>query len=164
MLYLFRYMSAVLEVVQRVQTPAWRVALVALVATGVVVLFLGTVVAWRLRVVAAFPRPDPSRVALTAGTMALVAIAAVLAGRGGDPWQLFTWGLGLAAAAVVAPRLAAAGPRGEAVGVAVGVAVFAATLFAGAWMIPVPDVSLQQPALIAAPLAWLAARLGRSRV
>jgi hypothetical protein len=158
-----RALAPALEIVQRAQTPAWRAALETLVTAAIVVLFLGTIVAWRCRVVAAVQRHCASRLLLTAGPGALAVIAAGVAGRAGDPWQLFTWGLGLAAAAVVAPRLASAGPRGELVGMIAGTVAFAALLFAGTRMAPLADVARQYPALIAAPLAWLSARLARAR-
>jgi len=147
-----RALAPVLEVVQRVDTPSWRAALAGLVTTALVVLFLGVVFAWRVRAGAtlaglavAFRRPSMSTAATAGGTAAVVVLAAAVAWMRGDPWQLFTWGLGLAASAVVAPRLAAAGPRAELVGMAVGTGAFAA---AALW--------IPHPALVAAPLAWLA--------
>jgi hypothetical protein len=149
-----RALAPVLEVVQRVETPAWRAALAGLVTTAIAVLFLGVAFAWRGRtgaalagLAAAFGRPSISTAATTAGTAAVVVLAATVAWTGRDPWQLFTWGLGLAAAVVVAPRLAAAGPRAELVGMAVGTGAFAAAVL---W--------IPHPALVAAPLGWVAAR------
>jgi hypothetical protein len=162
-----RALSPVLEVVTRVTTPRWRQALVVLVVTGIVVLFLGVVLAWRVRfgaviaeVAEVLRRPRPSGLVLAAVTAGVVVLAAGLAARGGDPWRLFTWGLGLAAAAAVAPRLASAGPRGERVGAVVGVLVFAALVLGGG-RLPVSAALMDSPAAVAAPLAWLAARLAR---
>jgi hypothetical protein len=165
-----RALAPVLEVLTRVVTPPWRPALVALVVAGVVALFLGVVLACRARLAAVIAdvallirRPAPSALALAAGTAGVVALAAVVAARGGDPWRLFTWGLGLAAAAAVAPRLAKAGPRGELVGAVVGALAFGILVFGGA-RLPAPvRPFLDDPAVMAAPLAWLAARFARPR-
>jgi hypothetical protein len=159
-----RALAPILEVLTRVVTPPWRQAAVALVVAGVVVLFLGVVLAWRARLTAVIievavviRRPAPPAWALAAGTAGAVAVAALVAARGADPWRLFTWGLGLAAAAAVAPRLAGAGARGELVGAVVGALAFGVAVFGDA-RLPAPvGAFLEYPAVMAAPLAWLAA-------
>jgi hypothetical protein len=165
-----RSLAPVLEVLARVATPSSRRVLIVIGVAGVAALFLGGVLAWRARITAAvgeigavMGRPAPSAVTLMTGTAAVVALATALAVRGGDPWRLFTWALGLAATAAVAPRLAGAGPRAEVGGTLVGALVFGALAFGGGWLLPAPAPLLEYPALAAAPVAWLAARLARPR-
>jgi hypothetical protein len=161
-------LAPVMEVVLRVQAPSWRAALLGVVLTGLVVLFLGAVLAWRARLRAALDDAAaavgraPSRLAAGAATAALVAVAAVVAVRGPEPWRLFTWGLALAAAGVIAPRLACAGPRGELAGMAAGTAVVAALVFGEGRLAGIPPGLGEHPALVAAPAAWLTARIARN--
>jgi uncharacterized membrane protein YqjE len=163
-------LAPLLEVVARTAPPRWRQAVVVLVAAGLVALFLGMVVAWRARlagaiaeVAAALRGSALSGPTVTIGTAGVVALALLVAWRVDDAWRLFAWGLGLAAAAVLAPRVALAGPRGTLAGAATGTLVFAA-LALGVDGLPVPAGALTEyPAAIAAPAAWLAARLARGR-
>ena len=163
-----RAFAPVLEVVTRVGSSRWHDTLIALVVTGVLVLFVGLAVTWRARLAlafaelaGAFQRPALSRLALFAAAAVVVGLAGALAVRGGDPWALLMWGLGLAAATTVAPRLAAAGPRGELFGTVVGAATFVVVLFGGDRLPPLLAAVVDYPALAAAPLAWLAARATR---
>ena len=73
-------------------------------------------------------------------------------------WALLT-GLGLMASAVVAPRLASDEPVARLIGSLVGAAAFVclAVLRLPAWA----SVAGAYPAVTAAPLAWIAARVGR---
>jgi hypothetical protein len=165
-----RAFAPLLEVATRLATSRSRDALVALVVTGVAVLFVGLALAWRARLAALFVeigtlcrRPAPSPLARLAGTVVAVAVATALAMLGRDPWAIFSWGLGIAAAAVAAPRLARGGRRGEVVGTIVGSVTFVA-VFAGAGALPTAAAAVATyPALAAAPLAWVAARLAGER-
>jgi hypothetical protein len=163
--------APLIEVLARTAPFPWRPGLLGLVVLGVLALFIGASLAWRARLFAALTdsatalgQPALSARARTAAAAVVLALATALAVRGGDPWRLFGLGLGLAAAAVIAPRLAATGPRGEAAGAVVGMLAFGATLFGDAWGLPpAPGPVVEHPAMIAAPLAWLAARLARRR-
>jgi hypothetical protein len=148
--------------------PIALVTLPVLVAAGLVTLLVGAVVAWRARVIevvgglaVGIGRPLPSSVAVTAGAAVLALAAGALATYGSDPWQLFVAGLGVAAACAAAPRLARAGPAGEAAGAIVGAIVFVAAQVAGHQLGPAFSQIEQYPALAAAPIAWLVARLTR---
>jgi hypothetical protein len=91
----------------------------------------------------------------------LIVLAAALASYVGDPWRLFTLGMGLAAAAVVAPRLAASAARPQLVGAVIGALAFGILLIGdGGWLRAARPL-VDYPALVAAPLAWLAARVAR---
>ena len=165
-----RAFAPLLEVATRVATSRVRDTLVALVVTGVAVLFLGLALAWRARLAGVFVeigtlvrRPAPSPFVRIAGALAVVAVAAALAMLGRDHWAIFSWGLGLAAAAVAAPRLAAGGRRGEIVGTIVGSVIFVAGVACAGLLPPAAAVLATYPALGAAPLAWLAARVAAER-
>jgi hypothetical protein len=160
-------LTPLLETIARAVPSAAAGVVTGLVVIGVVVLSLGVVLTWRTQVTAglcdaavAIGRPAPSALARAAITAGLVALAAALALRGGDPWRLFTWGLGLAAAAILAPRLARCGNRGELIGTVVGVLIFAVAVFDGGHL---PRWVADSPALVAGPLAWMTARLTRRR-
>jgi hypothetical protein len=116
-------------------------ALAALALTGVVAL--------RGRLVAA---------GLTAPAVwaAAVAAAAALAVLPLDPWRLVVLALGLAAAACVGPRFAAAGDAttaGSLVG-ALAFAGFVALPVIAPAAAPWPEVLARYPALVAMPLGW----------
>jgi hypothetical protein len=86
--------------------------------------------------------------------------AGVLALTGIDAWALLILGFALAAATLTAPALAASDARAREVGAVVGALVFVTA----AVMLGLPradDVVGAYPALVAAPLAWLAARAVR---
>jgi hypothetical protein len=74
---------------------------------------------------------------------------------------LFATGLGVAATCAAAPRLARAGAIGEAAGTIVGAIAFVAVLVLGAQAGPSFAALQEYPALAAAPLAWLVARVAR---
>ena len=165
-----RALAPVIEALTRAAPPPSRSALLAVVIAGVGALFVGAMLAWRARVRAALIEGAAS-IGLARPTMAhavgapiVVALATALALRGDDPWRLFTIGLGLATAGVVAPRLARAGVRGQGAGAVVGTLAFGAALFGGgSWLPATAGPLLEYPAVVAAPLAWRAARFRRSR-
>jgi hypothetical protein len=166
-----RALAPLIEVTARLDPAEWRAPFAVVVAGGVIALFLGLALAWRLKLgellhagsAALRGGALPSRAMVTGMTAVAVALAATLAVRGGDPWQWFVWALGLAASAAAAPRLAMAGPRGELVGALMGGIAFGTLVFAA-------DVApgdlrpfIEQPVVLAAPLGWVTARLARSR-
>src|SRR5262245_22606429 len=124
----------------------------------------GRVLAWltvlALRGVLAAACGVQSRGELTDRVMTgLVVLAAGASLWPADPsWALLT-GLGVIASAVVAPRLAADEPMARLAGSLVGAAAFAclALFRLPAWA----SVAGAYPALTAAPLAWIAARVTR---
>lgn len=165
-----RALAPMLEVVTRISASPWRTAFLGLVIAGVVALFVGSVLTGRARlagligaVAVAVGRPAAPPLALAAGTAGLVAAATAIAVLRDDPWKLFTVGLGVAAAVAVAPRLARAGRRGELIGAVVGALVLGGVHVARASVPAVAAPLVEDPALAAAPLAWLAARLTRTR-
>jgi hypothetical protein len=166
-----RALAPMLEVVTRVSASPWRHAFLGLVMAGVGARFVGSVLAGRTRlagligavaVAVGHPAAAPP-LALAAGTAGLVAAATAIAVLRDDPWKLFTVGLGVAAAVAVAPRLARAGRRGELIGAIVGALVLGGVHVARASVPVVAAPLVEYPALAAAPLAWLAARVTRTR-
>jgi hypothetical protein len=151
-----RALAPLLEVVSRVSAPPWRYLLLAVIVTGVLGVLLGTILTCRSRL-----REVAEESGMTSHVALGVSIAAVAGAAGAawwspEAWRLFSWALGIAACGVVAPALARAGARAEAIGRIAGVLVFVAVAHGGARI-------TEYPALIAAPLAWLVARLVRSR-
>ena len=128
--------------------------------TALVLLALLTATVLALRGVLAAACGVQSRGELTDRVMTgLVVLAAVASLWPADPsWALLT-GLGVIASAVVAPRLAADEPVARLAGSLVGAAAFAclALFRLPAWA----SVAGAYPALTAAPLAWIAARVTR---
>lgn len=102
--------------------------------------------------------------ARSAGTTARIALAAALAlGAGvaavsGDSWSALVSGLGLAAAGLTAPALATAEGRARDIGAVAGALAFA-VVAATARLTGSASLVGGHPALLAAPLAWLVARL-----
>jgi len=103
----------------------------------------------------------------TLWTLSLVAAAIAATVPAVDPWTPLAAGLGLAGAAVAAPRLAGAegariGPwPASVVGGVAGAAVFAGLVALGA-RLPGPAASLREvPVLAAAPAAWLVVKVLR---
>jgi hypothetical protein len=92
----------------------------------------------------------------------VVGVAALLAVWPGDAWHLFLTGLGLGASALAAPALARVTRRAEALGSFVGGAAFLALLFGGGALPDWAALVTATPALLAAPLGWLAARVADS--
>ena len=131
---------------------AWLTALVLLA------LLMATVLA--LRSVLGAAGGSLARGALTDQVMKGLVVAAAVASLWpvDASWALLT-GLGLIASAVVAPRLAADEPVARLAGSVVGAAAFACLAFVRlpAWA----GVAGAYPALTAAPLAWIAARVTR---
>lgn len=134
---------------------------------------LGVVAACALhdRLAWALPRsPEdamrPRAVTLTTLWTAAVAAAGLLALRSADPWSLLTFGLGLGAAAVVAPAIAGAGPAATGRGAVAGAVVFAAAAILGPRVAPWASLAWLHPAMVAAPVAWCVARasLGSSEI
>lgn len=132
-----------------------------LVALGLVALFvaLAATLADRLAVAARARAP--------ALWIVIVVVAATVAAlRPVDPWAAWCGGLGLAGAALAAPRLAAGTGAGrrvgvpvEALGAFVGAAIFVALTVTAA-RLPSPAAPLGAfPVLAAAPAAWLVVRL-----
>ena len=164
-------LAPLVEVTARLHPASWREPFAVVVVGGVIALFLGLALAWRLRLSELLHAGSatvrggapPSR-AMAAGVTALtVALAATLAVQGGDPWQWFVWALGLAASAAAAPRLAMAGPRGELVGALMGGVAFGVLVITADFAPVELRPFIEQPVVLAAPLGWVAARLGRSR-
>jgi hypothetical protein len=90
-------------------------------------------------------------------------VSAGLALSGADAWAMLLSGLALAAAALTAPALAATDARARNAGALVGSIVFAAAALAlGVSRAGAPLAAY--PGLLAAPLAWLTARLVRRAV
>ena len=147
-----RALAPPLEVVARITASPWRQGMITLLVVGVVGLLVGAMLAWRMRFAEQVREIGVTARGLSAVPVAVsaVAIAAALAMGNGDPWRLFTWGLGIVATTVAAPRLAAVGARGELFGALAGVIAFAAAVFFGGRF-------AEHPALMAAPLAWAVA-------
>jgi hypothetical protein len=90
-------------------------------------------------------------------------VSAGLALSGADAWAMLVGGLALAAAALTAPALAATDARARSAGALTGSIVFAATaLVLG--VTRTGSVLGAYPVLLAAPLAWVTARLLRPAV
>jgi hypothetical protein len=132
---------------------------VALVAVGLVALFLALAGALSDRLAAFAPGRAPAMWTI------LVALAAVVAAlRPVDPWTAWGGGLGLAGAAIAAPRLAAGGGAGKRLGVPVeafGAFVGGAAFIALTVMAATLPLIGAFPALVAGPAAWLSVRLLR---
>lgn len=135
------------------------VPLAALVAAGLLALFLATAGALRERVSVSGAGPS--------AWLAMVAVAAGASLWPLDPWIVLAGGLGVAAAAIGAPRLAGAagvrigGQPMEAVGAIAGGLAFAAFAVLGPHLPAVLSPAAEWPALLAAPLAWLVVRMAR---
>ncbi|HEV8583488.1 MAG TPA: hypothetical protein VGT02_00805 [Methylomirabilota bacterium] len=137
-------------------------ALTIVVVVGLLALFVAAAGALRDRVAETGGRRWPEAwmtAVIAAGLAGLVDVV--------DPWTPLAAGLGVAAAALAAPRLAGAdgawiGPwPAAAVGGLVGVAVFAAVAALGAGL-PAPLAVLRDlPALAAAPAAWVIVKVLR---
>ena len=133
-----------------------------LAGAALTVLFLAS--AWTLRDRLVDLAPAPSRggassrapLSVWAG---VVGVAALLAAWPGDAWHLFLTGLGLGASALAAPALARVTRRAEAMGSFVGGAAFLGLLLGGAGLPEWAALLTTTPALLAAPLGWLAARI-----
>jgi hypothetical protein len=132
------------------------------VAVGLLALFVAAAGALRDRVAEAGGRRWPE-----AWTAAIVAagLAALLADV--DPWLPLAAGLGLAGAALAAPRLAAGGRArigrwpAAAVGGLAGAVVLAAVAALGGRLPPALAPLAEAPALAAAPAAWVVVKLLR---
>jgi len=151
-----RALAPLTEVVSRISAPPWRHLLIAAVVAGVIGVLLGTVRTCRAR----FREiADESGLSSRVGLGALIASVALAGGAAwwsADAWRLFAWALGIAVCGVVAPALARAGARGETIGRIAGVLAFVAVAYAGHRL-------TEYPAVVAAPLSWLVARLARPR-
>ena len=141
-------------------------ALGVLSAIVLLVLFAATALALRHVLGRALGEPDPgeagaadSRSALAGPTMTIVLVAACAAGVwGGAASRALLAGLGLAASAAVAPRLAGDGPGTRLLASLVGVIAFVGLAVLGPRLPPWAGVVGTYPALAAVPLAWGAAR------
>jgi hypothetical protein len=162
-----RALAPMSEALQRVGGTAWAPLLSAGLAAAVAALLAGMLLGWRIRVIeamrgaaAAIGGATLSAGAVTAVAGGLVVVAAVIGLRDDDPWNLFALGLGLIAAAAVAPRLAGGSTRSELLGAIVGTVAFVAVALDGTrW--PMGAAFMHHPAVVAAPLAWLTARFIR---
>jgi hypothetical protein len=133
-----------------------------LAGAALTVLFLAS--AWTLRDRLVDLAPAPSRGGASARApltvwAGVVSVAALLAAWPGDAWHLFLTGLGLGASALAAPALARVTRRAEAMGSFVGGAAFLGLLLGGAGLPEWAALLTSTPALLAAPLGWLAARV-----
>jgi hypothetical protein len=133
-----------------------------LLAMALLALFVAAAAALRDRLAAASARRAP------AVWTAVVAIAAVAALTPADPWLPLLAGLGLAGAALAAPRLAAGaaariGPwPAEIVGGIVGALAFVGLIaLAVRWTGAFP-VSIEAPAVMAALMTWIVVKFLRS--
>ncbi|MBM4441600.1 MAG: hypothetical protein FJ027_14390 [Candidatus Rokubacteria bacterium] len=161
-----RALAPVFEALSEATRGGWRPALTGVVATGLLVLLAGTVLAWRGRLAAlvdggaaALGRPGPSRAVRSLLLGGVVLTSAALALRGDDPWRLFTGGLAVIAALAIVPRLATPAPRAQLAGALAGAVAFAlAALHALPWL---TASFAAHPVLLAAPTAFLIARLAR---
>ena len=157
--------GALLSLPRATSQPAhglWPAALAALVALGLLALFVAAAAGLCERVGAAAGAHRPTLWTLTLVTAAIAATVPAV-----DPWTPLAAGLGLAGAAVTAPRLAGAegariGPwPASVVGGVAGAAVFAGLVALGA-RLPGPAASLREvPVLAAAPAAWLVVKVLR---
>ena len=104
--------------------------------------------------------PGGARHGQALGLLVLV-VAAATAVWPGDPWRVGVAGLGLAASAVVAPRLRGGG-RGAALGgTLAGTLAFGGLALAAPWLPAWAAALGAYPALVAAPLAFAASFGGR---
>ena len=128
----------------------------ALVATSVLallLLFVATALALR-GVIATHAKPENADIAWGG----LVVVAAVAGLWPADPWRTWLAGCGLAAAAVAAPRLAGGDARSSLVGSLAGAAAFVGLTAVGDRLPAWAGSVAAYPALLAAPLAWMAVR------
>ena len=138
-------------------------ALAAIVVLGLLALFVAAAAALRQRVREAAGARFPAVWTTAMVAAALAALAPV------DPWTPLTMGLGLAGAAVAAPRLGAGNDSRrilgwplEAIGALLGAAAYAGLTVLSA-RLPAALAPLgATPVLAAAPAAWAVARLLRT--
>jgi hypothetical protein len=135
-------------------------AMTALLVGGLVASFLAAALALAAHlaeVIGADGATPMRRMPATAYAVAL-ALGVGAAVASSDAWSLLVSGLGLAAAALAAPALAAADGRARNVGAVVGALAFA-VVAAAALLTASTSLVGAHPALLAAPLAWITARL-----
>jgi len=128
----------------------------ALVATSILALlalFVATALALR-EVIAR--QAGPANADVVWGGLVMVAAVAGLWPI--DPWRTWLAGCGLAAATVAAPRLAGGDARAGLAGSLAGVAAFAGVAAVGGQLPAWAGAVAAYPALVAAPLAWMAVR------
>jgi hypothetical protein len=129
----------------------------AFVATSVLALLvLSVATALALREALAI-RVGPANVDVAWG--GLVMVAAVAGLWPADPWRAWLGGCGLVAAAVTAPRLAGGAGSAGVAGSLVGAAAFAGLAAVGGELPAWAGTVAAYPALLAAPLAWVTARV-----
>jgi hypothetical protein len=129
-----------------------------LAGAALTVLFLASAWTLRDRLVDLAPAPASLRAPLAVWA-GVVGVAALLAAWPGDGWHLFLTGLGLGASALAAPVLARVTRRAEALGSIVGGMVFVGFLLGGVGLPEWAALLGSAPAVLAAPLGWLTARL-----
>jgi hypothetical protein len=128
----------------------------ALVVTSVLALLvLSVATALALREVLAI-QVGPANVDVAWG--GLVMVAAVAGLWPADPWRTWLAGCGLVAAAVTAPRLAGGGGSAGVAGSLVGAAAFVGLAAFGGELPAWAGTLAAYPAVLAAPLAWVAVR------
>ena len=159
-------LAAVFDVPAAVVPGAAGSAIVVLSALVLLLLFSATVLALRGVLGRAWGEVRAGRSSGTQprrsvrdAAMAFLVVAASLASLWpGDASRALMAGLGLAASAAVAPRLAGDRPRAGLAGSLVGVIAFAGLAILGRRLPAWADVVWTYPALAAAPLAWVVAR------
>ena len=155
--------EALLSLPRAASRPAHGV-LVALVALGLLALFVAAADGLRERVGEAAGAGWPTVWTVTMMTAAVAATVPVV-----DPWTPLAAGLGLAGAAVAAPRLGAGNDARrvlgwplEAIGALLGAAAYAGLTVLSARMPAALAPLGATPVLAAAPAAWAVARLLRT--
>lgn len=147
--------------------PAARAWVSAAVAGGLLALFLASAGALRAILRDGVPRASTGwrRTLEPALWIGVVALAVAMAHAPADPSTLLALGLGLVAAAVTAPGLAAEDGRAVLVGSLAGAVTLAAAVLAARGFSAgssLGETLARYPALVAAPLAWTVARLQRA--
>ena len=158
-------LAAIVHLPAAVVPARYAAPLVSATATAVAALTVASAcgLSRRMRVVAGADEPRGavgprwSPVTLAAWT-ALAGVAVLPSLWLDDAWSVFVAGTGFLTTTWVAPALADADRRATLIGSLVGATAFA-LLVAGARVVPAWSVAGEGAVLIAAPVAWLAARL-----
>jgi hypothetical protein len=139
-----------------VLTPARAGLHLVLLAAGLAALLVAVTSALHSRAVVALAAREGDRIswrARLAGAGIVVLAASAAAFRPADGWRLLMLGAGLAAAAVLAPRLVRDGRARRAASIA-GIAALAGLALAGPSFRHAAPVLADYPALAAVPIAW----------
>jgi hypothetical protein len=137
----------------------WSTALTLLLAAGLVGLFVSTAQALAQHVALSLraPRGGAGGWAPRMAFVGALVVGALIAAVSGDAWLLLMTALGLAATGLAAPALASRDPGARAAGALAGTLAFVIVAGAG-WLTRSSPLPGEVPVLIAAPLAWAAAR------